>query len=270
MPFLSSVRGNFGPQSNKKVSVLDGLTSATAAPSAKFLYNNLGYRTSGNYWIKPIGWSGSPILLFCDMSNQGGGWTLIGKGRQSSDASGGWFGTENELNVLGLQQANSKTAGISKVSSSFVNYLMNGTANGWNNSDANNYMIANRISDATDGYSGVGDSAYMKVTNQTDFRWINQFGRAQTQDSSGNMNGIGNMTAWTGIWLSGSQRPGSFVGGSFADNDFGSGNGTGRWFMWWWSGHGSNHGWSSGSTELRGFQNTSEGHAIQFVQLWAR
>ena len=78
------------------------------------------------------------------------------------------------------------------------------------------------------------------------------------------------MTAYTGIWASGSARPNPVVGGGFRDNDFGSGNGTGRWFMWHWSGHGSYHGWSSGSSETRGLQNGSEGHALQFVQLWIR
>ena len=258
---LSRVKGGVVP--------LDGSTEALAAPSAIYLRDTIGITTSGNYWIKPENYSGAARLLWCDMTNQGGGWVLIGKGRADSNNNSGWFGTNNELNVAGLQQANSRLGGVSKVSSSFVNYLMNGTANGWDNSRADNFMVANRINNAQDGRGGTGDSAYMKVTNQTTWAWVNQFGASQT-DRSGDSSGRGAMTAWTGTWLSGSTRPGAFTNGNFIDNDFGSGNGTGRWFMWHWSGHGSWHGWSSGSTERRGFQNGSEGHALQFVQLWAR
>jgi hypothetical protein len=244
----------------------NGSTEAQAAPSAVYLRDTIGITTSGNYWIKPTGYSGSAKLLWCDMTNQGGGWVLIGKGRQSSDNNSGWFGTESELAVTGLQQANAFSAGISKVDQDFVNYLMNGTANGWTNGNASNYLIANRISNATDGYPGIGDSFYHKVTNQSRFAWVNQFGSTPTDQQPATGTGVNRRYA--GIWLSGGQTAGDAT--NFIDNDFGSNNGTARLFTWHWSGHGAFHGWSSGSTEGRGFQNSNETHAIQFVQLWAR
>lgn len=278
MPQFPSSRGASGIWSlnkhrkarmgNNLPPALDGSTEALAAPSAIYLRDEIGITTSGNYWIKPTNYSGAAVRLWCDMSNTGGGWVLIGKGRQSSDDSGGWFGTENELTVSGLLQENAFSAGISKVSSSFVNYLMNGTANGWKNFDGDNFLVANRISNATDGYSGIGDSATIKVTNETNFKWVNQIGTTPTD--SGTNTGTGNMTAYTSIWGGGSTRSGAITGASFRDNDFGSSNSTGRWFTWHWSGHGVYHGWSSGNGETRGFQNGSESHAIQFVQLWAR
>jgi hypothetical protein len=276
MPQFPSPRGASGIWSLKKhrgfklgnnlPPALDGSTEALAAPSALYLRNELEIRTSGNYWIKPTGYSGAAVLLWCDMTNLGGGWTLIGKGRQSSDNSGGWFGTNNELSLSGLQQANAFSAGISKVSSSFVNYLMNGTASGWKNFDGENYLVANRISNATDGYSGIGDSFYHKITNQSAFAWVDQFGSTPTD--GGTNAGTGVNRRYPNIWLGGTQTSTDVSG--FRDNDFGSGNGTARLFTWHWSGHGAFHGWSSGSTETRGFQNGSEAHAIQFVQLWAR
>lgn len=235
------------------------------APSATAL-KNLGINTSGNYWIKPSNYPGPALNLWCDMLNLGGGWVLIGKGRQSNDNNGGWFGTENELNVSGLMQENAFSAGVSKVSSSFVNYLMNGTASGWQNANANNYLVVNRISNANDGYSGVGDSYYHKVTNQATFAWVNQFG--STPDNANSATGTGVNRRYASTWLSGLQV--STDSSGFGDNDFGSGNGTGRLFTWHWTGHGAFHGWSSGNSEGRGFQNTTENHAIQFVQLWAR
>jgi hypothetical protein len=246
---------------------INGSTAAQAAPSAVYLRDTVGITTSGNYWIKPTGYVGDAVLLWCDMTNLGGGWVLIGKGRQSSDNAGGWFGTNNELSVSGLQQENAFAAGVSKVSSSFVNYLMNGTASGWQSGNANNYLVANRISNATDGYAGIGDSATIKVTSTTTYAWIDQIGSTPVD---GGTSASGNMTAYTGIWAGGSARAGAITAASLRDNDFGGGNSTGRWFHWHWSSHGAFHGWSSGSAVTSGFQNSSEAHAIQFVQLWAR
>lgn len=240
-------------------------TLANPATSGAQL-KSLGFPT-GNYYIKPTGYTGAAEQLWVDNDNLDGGWVLIGKGRQSGDDSGGWFGTENAISTTGLVSSNAFSAGVSKVSSSFVNYLMNGTANGWQNSNANNYLVANRISNATDGYAGLGDSLYFKVTNNTQFKWVNQFGRSTPTDNSG-AEGTGTNKRYNGSWHSAGQY--GNTESTFADNYYGGPNSTNRSFTWHWSGHGSYHGWSSGNGETRGFQNGSESHAIQFVQLWAR
>lgn len=200
------------------------------------------------------------------MTNLGGGWVLIGKGRQSNSNTGGWFGTENEIDTGGLQQANAFSAGVSKVSSTFVNYLMNGTANGWNSSSTDNYLVVNRIDNATDGYQGVGDSFYFKVTNEVNFKWVAQFGRADLNNQT--VSGTGVNKRYYSTWHTGGQY--GSQSSSFVDNYNSLGNGTPRLFTWHWDGHGVYHGWSSGDGENRGFQNGTESHAIQFVQLWAR
>lgn len=262
MPLISTAGNSSGRGYGGRVRFQDGLTQDTAAPSAKYLYDVRGVRTSGDYWIKPTNFSGAAVKLFCDMSNQGGGWVLIGKGRQYDDASGGWFGTNNAYGDLsGLQQANSKSAGVVHVSAEFVNKLMNGTDNGWNNSNSSNYIIANRITDATDGYGSAGRSLYMKITNQSDFRWVNQFG---SNAGSENITGSGTMNTYTGQWLNGSLEHSATQMIDFGAND------CSRWFTWYWTGHGNFRGWSAGNGCTSGFQNASEQHAIQFVQMWAR
>ena len=242
----------------------DGLTASSAGVSATQLMLDNGYTGTGNYFIKPQGYSGQAVQLWCDFSHFGGGWVLIGKGRQSSDYNGGWFGTEAAIDTSGLLQANAANAGISKVSSEFVNYLMNGTSDGWMNLNVNNYLIANRINNANDGYGGVGDSWKIKITNETKFKWIAQFG--DTGMNAQASTGYGQVQRWDNSWLSGSQ---TYSWDNIRLNDMGD-NDSRRMFNWHWDGHGNYHGWSAGNSENRGFMNGGENHPLQFVQLWAR
>jgi hypothetical protein len=244
----------------------DGLTAATAGVSATQLMMDNGYTGTGNYFIKPQGYSGQAEQLWCDFTHLGGGWVLIGKGRQSNDYNGGWFGTEAAINTSGLLQANAADAGISKVSSEFVNYLMNSSASGWTNSSPDNYLIANRINNANDGYGGVGDSWKIKITNETQFKWMGQFG--DTGMNAQSNTGYGQVQRWGDTWLSGSN---TYSWDNMRVNDMGDNDGR-RMFNWHWDGHGDYHGWSAGAGTGAGygFMNGGEQHPLQFVQLWAR
>ncbi len=239
-----------------------GLTESSPASSASELAT-YGY-PSGNYWIKPNGYSGAARQVWVDMDKPGGPWVLIGKGRQSNDVNGGWFGTDNELAVSGLLQENAAAAGISKLSGTFVNYLMNGTANGWNNSNANNFILVNRINNATDGYGGTGDSFTFKVKNSTRFTWVGQIGSANGGISP---NATGAITRYAQTWMTNQTH--TTANTSMWDEYFGCNCET-RTFTWQWGGHGSYHGWSAGWSISQGFMNGGEGHAIQFAQVWVK
>ena len=275
---LSRTKGGIVPN--------NGSTEATAAPSAVYLRDTLGITTSGNYWIRPTGYAGAARLLYCDMTNQGGGWVLIGAGRASNNDSGGWFGSNAESNTGYLVSSTYKTCPnntIAKVSAEFVNYLMNGTASGWQNGNANNYLIINRISDATDGLGsignfgngGVGDSVQGKITNDATFKWVQYIG-GTTTDNSGLITGTGAFTRYSQNWLNGSIT-GATNAVNMVDNDWGGSNDWRRAFTWHWSGHGPWHGISAGSTVLGsgqgqsgGFTQGSEGHAIQYCHWFIR
>ena len=243
-------------------SAFSGTSPETAATSATQLKTVNGYTTSGNYWIKPTGYTGAAQKVWVEFDRGGESYVLIGKGRESNDRSGGWFGTDSELLTDGLLQENASAAGISKLSAEFINYLMNGTADGWTNGDVKNYLVANRISTATDSYGGVDDSFKIKVTSSNRFSWVSQFGAA-----SGSPSASGSISRYSSLWMAGDiTGPSS----TFGDNYFTSCNCTGRLFTWQWDGHAAYHGWSSGQTEFRGFMDNGEGHAIQFTQLWLR
>jgi len=63
---------------NKEVGSLlkDGSTPEKAGVSALAIKNLTGTTTNGWYWIKPIGYS-TAKYVYCDMTNQGGGWMLM-------------------------------------------------------------------------------------------------------------------------------------------------------------------------------------------------
>jgi uncharacterized protein YjdB len=246
----------------------DGLSAATAGISAVQLKNDYGYTGNGNYWIKPAGYAGAAEQVWCDFDKAGGGWVLIGKGRQSNDPNGGWFGTNASLATSGLTKENASSSGISKLSAEFVNRLMNGTANGWDNAKSTNYMLVNRIANAEDGLGGVGDSLAMKVTSSTSFAWVNQFGSATL--GYNDWDAIGNISRYSSTWLTGNKTY-EITSVKLRDTLYQGGeNNAERLFTWFWDGHSGYHGWSAGQYVTTGFTGSAGDHAIQFVQLWAR
>lgn len=79
MPIVSSVRGSYGAQGRFGKVILNGSSSALAAPNATYLIDN-GITTNGTYWIKPTGYGGSAFQIYCDLT-----------GTASGIGTGGWM-----------------------------------------------------------------------------------------------------------------------------------------------------------------------------------
>jgi hypothetical protein len=199
---------------------------------------------SGNYRIQPVGQS--EYTLYVDNNNQGGGWVLIGKGRQEN--VGAWA-SPNDYNTSELVSSTSTNTTVAKLNNNFINALIGGS---WSN---NMQFLMNRTE--------VGDSFRFSVPNNRVFAWYDF--NNDVQDSQ--ISFVGDLSRYTGHWWSGSN---SYSVSNVNISDYGNDNGTGRTFSWRWSGHSPWRGWSAGSSVTTGFQVGSEAHAIQTVQIYVK
>jgi hypothetical protein len=204
---------------------------------------------SGDYWIKPTSYSGNAKLLYVDNANSGGGWVLVAKGRESNDANAWWADASyNENQLVNLSRT---TTSVARVDSSFINSLWGGA---WT---AQSQFVVNRF-EANDSFR------YLLPVSRS-FSWTD-FG--STVDNFTSPVNATTMQRGSSQWLGGTVTTASNV--AFRDWYATGANDVTRIFSAWWSGHGNFRGWSAGSSWTSGFQNGSEGHAIQTVQIYIK
>ena len=155
-------------------------TSTNPAKSGKVLYN-LG-KSSGNYYIKPDGYTGSAIECYVDMTTHGGGWVLVASYTNHS-------GFEQSSNTGGLNQSSVKSYATSKppngntrlLPKDFINYLAH--QNTTNGSDSD-YSIM-----GVHGRSGTGYVHWEVKANTSNRNSSFDFFKVmyRTQDANNNM-----------------------------------------------------------------------------------
>lgn len=239
--------GNLGTESNPA-------TSAQALLDA-------GITESGDYWIKPTGQTAYEI--YCDLTNQSGGWMLVAVGREGTSTETGnrdWWrdgGDTAGAYATGLKQTNLTESGNTNpryMSNEWIRAACGG--NTWNDIE----MICNRTL--------LSDSLYYRSA-ANNFAWSN----FESSPAAFNLT----VSRHTGQWATGTTTY-THTGNYWTDTLSAgvAGNNATRIFTWTWNGHVSGGvqytGWSAGSSVSAppGFEAATENHAIQFVNVFVR
>ena len=133
--------------------VMDGIgqvgTASNPAESGKQL-KDLG-RSSGNYYIRPKGYSGSAIEAYVDMTTNGGGWVLVAAFplQHSGLTMSGNTGGLNESSVKNYATTVPSNSSAAFYNKNFINYLFHQNATNDSNST---YSIAGVHGRSGNGY----------------------------------------------------------------------------------------------------------------------
>ncbi|MDJ0356116.1 PKD domain-containing protein [Paenarthrobacter sp. PH39-S1] len=100
----------------------DGSAAAVAAASCWEIKANNAAAPDGTYWLLTPAMD-APAQFYCDMTTDGGGWVLIGKGREGWSGHYEGTGTQSALRTAGLSPMSGLT---SQYSSKIIGGLLNG------------------------------------------------------------------------------------------------------------------------------------------------
>jgi len=151
----------------------DGKSAATAGNNCRSIFATFKSSKSGQYWVKPDRWSGSPFKVYCDMTSAPGGWTLVSQGFGGDMPNKAWRGNGpyNEDRCDKLQNHKTASGKTCKLQAKKINALISNDKTGRYKSftpfphrgspnDRNIYSLGTCVYDYTKGLN------YNKNTNK--------------------------------------------------------------------------------------------------------
>ena len=138
----------------------DGLTEATAAASCWDIKQQNSSAKDGTYWLQTPAMD-APAQFFCDQTTDGGGWVLIGRGREGWEP---WSGGKGDASKLATRERNSAAFDVVQHSNDTVNQLLN-------NEDVKGQPDGVRVLRAWNTSGGAYQKIDLQFTKMTDFVW---------------------------------------------------------------------------------------------------
>ena len=196
----------------------DGLSEATAAASCWEIKQNNPRSSDGTYWLQTPAMD-APAQFFCDQTTDGGGWVMIGRGREGWEP---WSGGKGDPAKLTTRERNQSAFDVVQLSNDAVNGLLN-------NEDIKDQPDGVRVLRSWSASGRSYQKLDLKFSKMTDFVWPFKMAHpvSVSMDGASPVSGLlwntlGYDQGWNALQLYPSARTGWTVG-------WGYGVGAGNW-----------------------------------------